>query len=174
MILNECTLKWFKIDEHAKIPTKTDTAAGYDIYTIEDNITIPAHTTYMFRTGLAVAPSEGYWLMAFDRGSTGSKGLHVHCGVVDNDYRGEIFICIKNDNKYPVVITRNEEPGMHHTGEGDQPFYSTYLVYSPDKAIAQLIPVAQPKTNSLEVSAEEWEELKNTERGEGKLGSSGK
>ena len=44
---------------------------------------------------------------------------------------------------------------MHHTGEGDQPFYSTYLVYSPDKAIAQLIPVAQPKTNSLEVSAEE-------------------
>ena len=67
----------------------------------------------------------------------------------------EIFICIKNDNKDPVVITRNEEPGMHHTGEGDQPFYSTYLVYSPDKAIAQLIPVAQPKTNSLEVSAEE-------------------
>ena len=59
-------------------------------------------------------------------------------------------------------------------GKGDQPFYSTYLVYSPDKAIAQLIPVAQPKTNSLEVSAEEWEELKNTERGEGKLGSSGK
>ena len=96
MILNECTLKWFKIDERAKIPTKTDAAAGYDIYTIEDNITIPAHTTYMFRTGLAVAPSEGYWLMAFDRGSTGSKGLHVHCGVVDNDYRGEIIVALKN------------------------------------------------------------------------------
>src|SRR5574344_1600375 len=112
--------------------------------------------------------------MAFDRGSTGSKGLHVHCGVVDNDYRGEIFICIKNDNKYPVIITRDEEPGMHHTEDEDSLFYSSYLVYSPDKAIAQLIPVVQPKMTCLEATAEEWEELKNTARGEGKLGSSGK
>ena len=108
--------------------------------------------------------------MVFDRGSTGSKGLHVHCGVIDNDYRGEIFICINNDNDYPVRFTNAEEPGIHSHTEtittGPEPRNGVtaavaivrkveiidYLVYPTSKAIAQIIPVAQPIVESREIS----------------------
>ena len=122
-----------------------------------------------------------------DRGSTGSKGLHVHCGVIDMDYRGEIFICIKNDNPYPVKFTTKEATGLHTHKEvqqvniGSSTAYQVaeveiidYLVYSTDKAIAQMIPIIQPEIESRELTKDEWKEVCNTERGEGKLGSSGK
>ena len=187
--MTNCLIKWHKCDSRAIIPTKKPQAAGFDIYTIEKNITIEPFSQHLFSTGLQVAIEEGYWLAVWDRGSTGSKGLHVHCGVVDNDYRGEIFICIKNDNPYPVKFTDDEEPGIHShivkassvpednmlaiymTKEVD---FIDYLVYPCSKAIAQLIPMLQPLVSDSEATEEEWEYLKNTERGEGKLGSSGK
>ena len=49
-----------------------------------------------------------------------------------------------------------------------------YMVYPLNKAIAQIIPVAQPTVVSEEISLEEWNKLKDTERGAGKFGSSGK
>ena len=185
-------IKWFKLNPKAIIPTKTEAAAGFDIYTIENNIIMPPHSQKLFSTGLAVVPEEGWWLMVFDRGSTGSKGLHVHCGVIDNDYRGEIFICLKNDNPYEVHLNKNEQPGVHsHKEKQLKPIVIKdgiesaamhyeeveifdYMVYPLNKAIAQIIPVAQPTVASEEISLEEWNKLKDTERGAGKLGSSGK
>ncbi len=186
-------IKWFKLKDEAIIPTKTDAAAGFDIYTIEDDVVLQPHSQKLFSTGLAVVPDEGWWLMVFDRGSTGSKGLHVHCGVIDNDYRGEIFICLKNDNPYPIHLNSHEMPGSHTYTEqrkttpephadGTVPAVMyiqqveilDYIVYPTTKAIAQIIPVKQPNVDSFEIDSDEWNELKDTERGAGKLGSSGK
>lgn len=51
----------------------------------------------------------------------------------------------------------------------------TSFVYPTTKAIAQLIPMRMPDVESCEVSDEVWELMKlNSERGEGKLGASGK
>lgn len=130
--------------------------------------------------------------MACDRGSTGSKGIHIHCGVVDNTYRGEIFICLNNDHNYPIKFTDKEAAGMHtHTEkinvqqevkEGvavlavqtKEVEVVDYFVYSAAKAIAQLVLIPQPQVNSYEIKKSEWELVKDTERGDGKLGSTGK
>lgn len=185
-------LGWYKLKPQAIIPTKCSENAGFDIYTIEENVTLEPHSQHLFSTGLAAVVEEGWWLRAEDRGSTGSKGLHIHCGVVDNGYRGEIFICLNNDNPYPVKFTNAEEPGIHKHQETQMitrknsdglvlAVYETklvdvidYLVYPTSKAIAQLVLIPQPDVYSRELTVEEWEAEKITERGEGKLGSSGK
>lgn len=163
-------LRWCPLVWGVKIPTKTQHAAGYDIYTIENNVWLKPHTSHLFATGLGVATPDNMWLMIFDRGSTGSKGLHVHCGVVDEDYRGNLFICIKNDNPYPVLISDQKAAGFHRTWYGRK-----YFVYSPAKAIAQGILVPMQNVESVAIDAQEWARLYNeSERKDGKLGSSGK
>lgn len=157
---------WHKLDEKAIIPTKRDEDAGFDVYTIENDVVLEPFSKHLFSTGLSVALSKGWWLMAFDRGSTGSKGIHTHCGVVDNGYRGEIFICLSNDNNFPVKFTNSVEKVM---------FQDNVLCYPTSKAIAQLIPVLQPEVDSVEVDDKDWELVSgNTERGATKLGESGK
>lgn len=181
-------LGWYKLKDAAIVPSKTENNAGFDIYTTEKNIVLNPHEHHLFSTGLAVVVEPGWWLMAMDRGSTGSKGIHIHCGVIDNNYRGEVFICLKNDNNYPIKFTDDEEPGLHthkeqiHDPIGNNGLAYTiknvevvdYFVYPVSKAIAQIIVIPQPKVNSRELSDAEWETYKNTDRGDGKLGSSGK
>ena len=190
--MNKVNIGWYKLNKAAIIPTKTDNNAGFDIYTIEEEFTLAPHTQHLFSTGLAAVVDKGWWLMACDRGSTGSKGIHIHCGVVDNNYRGEIFICLNNDHSYPIKFTDKEAAGLHtHTeqittsplpkngitlsvAQIQQVEVVDYLVYPISKAIAQLVLIPQPVVNSYEIKADEWEQVKDTDRGDGKLGSSGK
>ena len=191
--MDSIKLGWYKLKPEATIPTKTPDNAGYDIYTIEKDVMLMPHEHKLFSTGLAAVVSEGWWLMAMDRGSTGSKGIHIHCGVIDNNYRGEIFICLNNDNDYPVKFTDAEEPGPrthterltesatpHKDGTVPAVMYiktvevMDYFVYPTSKAIAQIMPIPQPIVESYEIDGEAWKKLKNTDRGDGKLGSSGK
>lgn len=185
--MNQVNLGWYKLNKTAIIPTKTENNAGFDIYTIENDIILEPHSQHLFATGLAAVVDKGWWLMACDRGSTGSKGIHIHCGVVDNNYRGEIFICLNNDNNYPIKFTNKEAAGWHTHKERQQQQVGDslalcwkevdiidYFVYSADKAIAQLVLIPQPIISSYELTTDEWEKVKDTDRGEGKLGSSGK
>lgn len=168
-------LFWKKLNSEAAIPTKTNENIGYDIYGIygnQDELEIGPQETKMIPTGLAVAicnddgtPTFDYALIAKDRGSTGSVGLHTHCGVIDAGYRGEIFIAIHNSNDYPVYITNK----LNKTYLADDA-----LFYPQTKAIAQLILVEDIKAASVEVDEETFAALANTERGTGALGSSGK
>lgn len=181
-------LGWYKLSDAAIIPTKTEKNAGFDIYTIEKDVMLMPHEHKLFATGLAAVVEPGWWLMAMDRGSTGSKGVHIHCGVIDNNYRGEIFICLNNDNDFPIKFTDAEEPGLHshkeqmHDPVGDNGLayrlktveVIDYLVYPISKAIAQIMLVPQPDINSRELTSDEWDIVKDTDRGDGKLGSSGK
>lgn len=157
-------IKWHKVDQNAIIPTKRVEDAGYDIYALEE-VSLKPNETKLLRTGVQVALPEGLWLKAEDRGSTGSKGIHIHCGVVDTGYRGELFICLHNELPYPLYITKNvDEWTIDHYG----------AFYPRSKAIAQLIPTFQPPVVSEEISDEEWDNLPTTLRGNGKLGSSHK
>lgn len=158
---------WHKLNEKSIIPTKRTEDAGFDIYTIEDNIILEPFSKHLFSTGLAAAAPQGYWLMAFDRGSTGSKGIHTHCGVVDNGYRGEIFICLSNDNDFKVIFTSAVEKVVFNEEERT-------LYYPTSKAIAQLIPIPQPSFDSKEATEDEWKLVLRTDRGTTKLGESGK
>ena len=170
---------WHKLNEKAIIPSKRIEDAGFDIYTTDDHILLMPFEKRLFSTGLAAAAQEGWWLLAMDRGSTGSRGIHTHCGIIDNGYRGEIFICLCNDNEYPVMFTSDEI--MPHIDE--QAFYldpdsnlkrGKILYYPVSKAIAQIVPIPQPFAESIEADDDTWASIPKTLRGDGKLGDSGK
>lgn len=196
--LKENDLVFAKVREEAIIPTKEGGNAGYDIYACfdEDYMIIPPHTTKLIPTGIASALHPSKYLQVEERGSTGSKGIKKSAGVVDANYRGEIFIAITNTNIMEVIISKlsaeeladkygtNDEYGgiyikYNNFGDNyaylvdkeDEEYVST--IYPYNKAIAQLIVHEVPKMDVKEISYEKLLKLPST-RGIGALGSSGK
>ena len=156
---------WHKLTPDAIIPTKRAEDAGFDIYTTETDVLLQSHEKHLFKTGLTYWIDKEHWLMGADRGSTGSRGLHIHCGICDQGYRGEIFVCICNDNDFPVHFS---------SSAASISMKDHVLEYPTTKAIAQLIPMPLLPVESAE-AGEEWEELcHDSERGSTKLGASGK
>ena len=156
---------WHKLTPDATIPTKRAEDAGFDIYTTETDVLLQPHEKHLFKTGLTYWIDKEHWLMGADRGSTGSRGLHIHCGICDQGYRGEIFVCICNDNEFPVHFS---------SSAASISMKDHVLEYPTTKAIAQLIPMSLLPVESAE-AGEEWKELcHDSERGSTKLGASGK
>lgn len=163
--MEEKVIKWYPCKDKAIIPTKRKSDSGFDVYATEP-VTIPAHTTVMISTGLKVILPDHIWLRAADRGSTGSKGLHVHCGIIDEQYTGEIFIALCNTNDYDICITSWVKEWTVESGVGFYPI---------SKGIAQLIPEYRVDViSTIATDAEFLEAVAKSERGDGKLGSSGK
>ena len=156
---------WFaKLKESAVIPTKRKEDAGYDIYPAfdEETIIIPPHNTYMIKTGIMSAFSDEYAVILKERGSTGTKGIGQRCGVIDSGYRGEWLVPITNHNNCTLYITKLENLDI-----------SDGIIYSYKKAICQAILVPVIDAHSVEKSKDDLINIAS-ERGEGKLGSSGK
>lgn len=162
----EVTVKFAKVRPTAKIPTKRDEDMGYDIYADfeEDYIEIAPHETKLIPTGIASACSDGWGFILKERGSTGSKGMALRCGVIDSGYRNEWFVCITNNNTIPVIIEKDKP-------NSQPPQLAIHYPY--EKAIAQCIIEKVPKAFIEEVSYDELKEIKS-ERGMGALGSSNK
>ena len=142
------TLKLKKLHDQATIPTKKFYSdAGWDLYSAEE-LSIPAGEQRMISTGIWLAGIESVhledkpelWnivLQVWSRsGMDAKKGLHVGAGIVDQDYRGEILVLLKN------------------TSNKDQ------LISVGDK-IAQMVTLYLPQTNVVET-----EEIDETDRGE--------
>lgn len=161
----EAEILFAKKHEGAIIPSKRDDDCGYDIYACfeEDYIEIQPGEIKMIPTGIASALPSHYGFIVKERGSTGSKGLSVRCGVIDSSYRGEWFIALNNTANKTIVIAKYPSDF-----DGEK-----LIVYPYAKAIAQAILVLVPDVKVKEISKEELSQL-SSERGEGKLGSSGK
>lgn len=106
--LKENDLVFAKAHPNAIIPTKEDENAGYDIYACfdEDYMVIPAHTTKLIPTGIASAMSPKYEIRLRDRGSNGSKGIHVNAGTIDSGFRGQWFVAWCNTNDKNVILSK--------------------------------------------------------------------
>ena len=147
--------------KNAQMPTLgSAAAAGYDLYAaMEDSIgpggifmvgsiEIPPHETRLVPTGLAIAIPEGYWGGIYARSGLATKqGLRpANCvGVIDADYRGEIFVALHNDTD-----------GYRYIYTGDR--------------IAQLVFHQIPW---IKMEFNQVEELDSTNRGNGGFGSTG-
>jgi dUTP pyrophosphatase len=101
--------------ENAQIPTQgSEWAAGWDLYAAlekENVIEIPPHETRMIPTGIAMAIPEGWWGGIYPRSGLASKqGLRpANCvGVIDPDYRGEIFVALHNDSDVHRAICNGD------------------------------------------------------------------
>jgi dUTP pyrophosphatase len=120
--------------------------AGLDLASCERVVLAPGERA-LVGTGLAVAVPDGY--AGFVQPRSGLAARHgitiVNApGLVDSGYRGELMVALLNtDRDEPFVV----EPGMR---------------------IAQLVVVELPRIELVEV-----DELPDSERGAGGLGSSG-
>lgn len=143
-------IKVQKKREGAIIPQRaTAGAAGMDLYAcIDEDITIKAGESALVATGIAIElPSKEMAAFVFARSGLATKfgiALANSVGVVDSDYRGEIYVSLRNFSAKDYTVKQNER-------------------------IAQMIimPV-------LPVSFCEVESLEGTVRGEGGFGSTGK
>lgn len=144
-----------KLHHDAIVPTYgTAGAACFDLHAIGDGmlpiddcgLPVEFYGACTFRTGLAFEVPSGHVLQVYSRSGHGFKHGVRLCNavaVIDSDYRGELMIRLHND--------------------GDEPF----IVRKGDRiAQAMIVPVEQ-------VQFELADELNDTERGSGGLGSTG-
>ena len=138
-------IKFKKLHKLAFAPSKTNpTDSGFDLYS-DQNTYIAPNETVVIKTGIQIALPSGYEAQIRPRSGVSAKTpLIVMLGTIDNGYRGEIGIIVKNVG---VVA--------HAINVGDR--------------IAQLVPVKID-----EFFVEEVEDLDyNTQRGVDGFGSTG-
>ncbi len=91
-------IKFLKLDVDVKTPLYATTeAAGMDLYCNKYTV-IPAGNTVAISTGIALHLPQGTYGRIAGRSSISLQNLHVSGGVIDSDYRGEIFIIMFNNN----------------------------------------------------------------------------
>ena len=133
----------------AKLPSYgTAEAAGADLYAcLEEAVTIEPNATAFIPTGIALeVPRRCAGLVYARSGLACKKGLAPanKVGVIDSDYRGEIFVALHNHGTLAQIVENGER-------------------------IAQIVitPVLQPVYETAEA-------LSDTVRGEGGFGSTGR
>jgi len=133
-----------KLQENVKLPSYAYFGdAGLDLYSLEDKVLSPGER-HLFFLGFALEFSDGFVALVKDKGGPPTKfGLHTMGGVFDSSYRGEYNV---------ILINLGQEP---------------YQVEKGDK-IAQLVIMPCERAEFEEVN-----ELSQTSRGEGRMGSSG-
>ena len=163
-----------KVKENAQIPARDSWNAGFDIYPCfeEESFIIEPHTTALVPTGIASAVPENYYIQIQERGSTGSKGIKYSAGVIDSSYRGEWFLATTNTNNKPILITKMDIASLPENVK--ELIEKAYIVYPYTKALFQgIVHCVHNELSVEEISFEELQKIPS-QRGDGKLGSSGK
>ena len=168
---NNLIIYWDLLNLMAKMPTKRDEDAGFDIYSdsAEDIILKPNETKF-FSTGLRSAFPSNFWVEIKERGSTGAVGLSVRSGVIDSGYRGEWKIMLTNVNKYPVIFSHTVDKVTYVKGKVFKNKVKK-VIYPLSKAIAQAVVIPLPH-----IECRPWDETQvaASERGQTGWGASGK
>ena len=138
-------LKIKLLSPFAKMPTRGSAeAACFDLYVSEDTI-LPQNEFVLVPTGIAMEIPPGFGVEIYGRSSMHKQGVIVQTGIVDSDYTGEIKVQAVNFGKVlPIVLHRGDRIGQ---------FMMVWL-------------------ESTEL--EETDALRETERGSGGFGSTGK
>ena len=159
-------IKFAKVKDEAKIPSKRTEDAGYDIYACfdEKSVIIQPHETVLIPTGIASAFNDNYVMVLKERGSTGTKGMAQRCGVIDSGFRNEWLVPITNTTDKIIIIDKISENVEEH---------DNYINYPYKKAICQALLLPVPKVKIEEIAYDELIKIES-ERGNGMLGSSGK
>lgn len=189
-------IKFAKGNPSVIIPTKREEDMGYDIYANfeEDYIVLHPHTVIGVPTNLHSAFPKEFGIILKERGSTGTKGMAIRCGVIDSGFRGAWFVPINNTTSTPIIIAKShavegiklEERKFADIipckvvvdGKGNEictlPFgKEEFIIYPYEKAICQAVVVDVPSTVSQEIPLEELMAIES-ERGVGERGSSNK
>jgi len=128
---------------------QTEGAAGFDLAVAWD-ITVEPHGSVLVPTGLHMIIPEGFEGQLRLRSSMYKKGIVMPNapGTIDSDYRGEIFIAVRNLDEYPI-----------HFKVGDR--------------IAQMVIKEVPKTTLRFLNPDQFASAEVTARGSKGFGSTG-
>jgi dUTP pyrophosphatase len=138
-------LKIKRLKPEAKLPTYAHPGdVGMDMYSLEDYDLQPGERRVFF-LGFALEFPEGYAAIVNDKGSLPTKaGIHTMGGVYDAGYRGEYNVNLINLGTEAYYIAKGDK-------------LAQIVIYPV--VIAEL---------------QEVEELSETNRGEGRFGSTGR
>jgi len=149
-------MKYKKLSPFAKEPSKVyEGDACFDLYADGDFI-VKGNDTVKVTTGIALEIPEGYEVVVRSRSSSFSKkGLWVHMGTIDEQYRGEVYFFV---NLIAPIVTEVGQPiGLVRTQDIKQ-----------GEAVAQMAIREVPQFRFEEV-----DELSESERGSKGFGSTG-
>lgn len=177
MKLKDNELKIAKIRETAKMPSRREEDAGFDLYADfeEDFFVIDAFETRPVPTGIAIAFSSKWYAQIEERGSMAKLGIKKSGGVFDSGYRGEYLIVTYNTNKKPFIISKIAAEDLADEFEVNGVKYKKdeVIIYPYTKAICQVVMLEVPVFDIEEISYEDLKQIES-ERGAGRFGSSKK
>lgn len=133
-----------KLNNNAKIPTKAhETDAGFDLFS-SDYYSIAPYGQETVSTGIKISLPKNYAGLIWDKSGLAANGITTMGGVIDNGYRGEIKVVVKNlsEDMFNII---------------------------PGQKIAQLILQEIPS-----IDIEENKIDNNSDRGDNGFGSTGK
>lgn len=155
-----------KLKKHATIPTKAHGEdSGFDLYAAE-GWEIPAGSSAVIKTGIAVNLPEGYGAEIRPRSGVSSKTpLRVVVGTIDNGYVGELGVMV--DNIQQQRLTLWQQIKVFFGGKAPEP---EKFVVEYGAKIAQLVLEPIPDAKPVEVTSFS---PKKSERGDKGFGSTG-
>lgn len=108
-IRQEPVLRFKKMSTDAHAPRKAyPLAAGFDLHSAQPE-TVPAHGKALIRTAIQIQLPPGcYGRIAPRSGLALRNHITVGAGVVDEDYRGEIYILLFNHSPNDFIVERGD------------------------------------------------------------------
>jgi dUTP pyrophosphatase len=119
--------------------------AGFDLRLPEDHVLAPG-VPYRIDLEIVLQIPGGWYGQILGRSSVFQRGLSVHPGVIDSDYRGSVQLLVENGREEPVEVRCGER-------------------------LAQLLILPVPRVGLRRIAAAE---IESTPRGEGGFGSTGR
>lgn len=103
------TLEIKLLSENATTPTRANEFdSGLDLY-VSETITIPAHTTKVVKTDIAINLPYGYEGQVRPRSGKSLKTkLRVALGTIDYTYHKEVGIITDNISDKPIIVQKGE------------------------------------------------------------------
>ena len=106
-------LKLKRLTETAKLPIyATDGAACFDLHAnLAEPIEVPGGGSATIATGIAFEIPRGYCVRIYSRSGHGfSWGVRLanSVGIIDSDYRGEVFAKLHNDGRLPFIVRHGD------------------------------------------------------------------
>ena len=103
------TLKYIKSDETAITPKRITTQSiGLDLFTPTSTILLPDHQQKVNTHIRLQIPNTHYGRIETKSGTAYRSGIHVLGGIIDADYRGDIYVILNNASEYAYAIRRGE------------------------------------------------------------------
>ena len=99
----------YSVLSNATVPVRaTEGSVGYDVFAYNDKL-IPKHSVRRVCVGIRIQMQPGMFAEFKSRSSYVLKNLVVEGGLIDPDYRGLLYVCIRNHNNEDYLVKQNDK-----------------------------------------------------------------